>query len=196
MQSQQQHMELHADAEFVATDRSGTHEDFNTVFASYALVALAATVAVGLLAWMLLLQRTANCSTTSPTSCAPQLRWYAAIWSSWIRRTQPTNNPISSSALNAAPLRQNSAMARDSAWLLCKQLRTITVPVIILTARSSVSDTVAGLESGADDYMAKPFRFEELLARIRLRLRERPGGAGGQSVRGFLPTVLRLPGED
>ena len=46
-----------------------------------------------------------------------------------------------------------------------------TVPVIILTARDSVSDTVAGLEGGADDYMAKPFRFEELLARIRLRLR-------------------------
>ena len=37
-----------------------------------------------------------------------------------------------------------------------------TVPVIVLTARSSVTDTVTGLESGADDYMAKPFRFEEL----------------------------------
>ncbi|NLT25779.1 MAG: response regulator transcription factor [Microbacteriaceae bacterium] len=45
------------------------------------------------------------------------------------------------------------------------------VPVIVLTARSSVTDTVHGLETGADDYMAKPFRFEELLARIRLRLR-------------------------
>ena len=45
------------------------------------------------------------------------------------------------------------------------------IPVIILTARSSVRDTVAGLEGGADDYMAKPFRFEELLARVRLRLR-------------------------
>jgi DNA-binding response OmpR family regulator len=45
------------------------------------------------------------------------------------------------------------------------------LPVIILTARSSVTDTVTGLESGADDYMAKPFRFEELLARVRLRLR-------------------------
>jgi DNA-binding response OmpR family regulator len=44
-------------------------------------------------------------------------------------------------------------------------------PVIILTARSSVDDTVAGLENGADDYMSKPFRFEELLARVRLRLR-------------------------
>jgi DNA-binding response OmpR family regulator len=46
------------------------------------------------------------------------------------------------------------------------------LPVIILTARDSVTDTVAGLEGGADDYMPKPFRFEELVARIRLRLRE------------------------
>ncbi|GAA1157327.1 response regulator transcription factor [Nesterenkonia sandarakina] len=44
-------------------------------------------------------------------------------------------------------------------------------PVIILTARSTSADTVAGLESGADDYMAKPFSIDELLARIRLRLR-------------------------
>jgi DNA-binding response OmpR family regulator len=46
------------------------------------------------------------------------------------------------------------------------------LPVVILTARDSVTDTVTGLEGGADDYMAKPFRFEELLARIRLRLRD------------------------
>lgn len=44
------------------------------------------------------------------------------------------------------------------------------IPVIVLTARDSVQDTVAGLESGADDYMPKPFRFEELLARVRRRL--------------------------
>jgi DNA-binding response OmpR family regulator len=50
--------------------------------------------------------------------------------------------------------------------------KRITLPVIILTARTSVTDTVAGLEGGADDYMPKPFRFEELLARIRLRLRQ------------------------
>jgi two-component system, OmpR family, copper resistance phosphate regulon response regulator CusR len=47
----------------------------------------------------------------------------------------------------------------------------VTVPVIVLTARDSVGDTVAGLEGGADDWMTKPFRFEELLARVRLRLR-------------------------
>ncbi len=48
----------------------------------------------------------------------------------------------------------------------------LDTPVILLTARTSVTDRVAGLEGGADDYMAKPFSFEELLARIRLRLRD------------------------
>ncbi|NLJ54626.1 MAG: response regulator transcription factor [Intrasporangiaceae bacterium] len=50
-----------------------------------------------------------------------------------------------------------------------------TLPVIILTARDSVADTIAGLEGGADDYMQKPFSFGELLARIRLRLRSTEG---------------------
>jgi DNA-binding response OmpR family regulator len=48
------------------------------------------------------------------------------------------------------------------------------LPVIILTARSGIADTVAGLEGGADDYMTKPFSFEELLARVKVRLRD-PG---------------------
>jgi DNA-binding response OmpR family regulator len=46
------------------------------------------------------------------------------------------------------------------------------LPVVILTARDSVTDRVVGLEGGADDYMTKPFRFDELLARVRLRLRD------------------------
>jgi DNA-binding response OmpR family regulator len=57
------------------------------------------------------------------------------------------------------------------------------LPVVILTARDSVEDTVAGLEGGADDYVTKPFRFEELLARVRARLRE---------DRAPEPTVLRV----
>jgi DNA-binding response OmpR family regulator len=56
------------------------------------------------------------------------------------------------------------------------------VPVIILTARDGVRQTVEGLEGGADDYMTKPFRFEELLARVRVRLR---------GDRAEEPTVLR-----
>jgi two-component system copper resistance phosphate regulon response regulator CusR len=46
------------------------------------------------------------------------------------------------------------------------------LPIVMLTARDGVADTVAGLEGGADDYVTKPFRFEELLARVRARLRE------------------------
>ncbi|MCM3503316.1 response regulator transcription factor [Microbacterium sp. P26] len=47
-----------------------------------------------------------------------------------------------------------------------------TIPVIMLTARTSTRDTVDGLDAGANDYVAKPFKFDELLARVRLRLRE------------------------
>ena len=46
------------------------------------------------------------------------------------------------------------------------------LPVIVLTARDAVPDRVAGLERGADDYVTKPFSFEELLARVRARLRD------------------------
>lgn len=48
-----------------------------------------------------------------------------------------------------------------------------TLPIIVLTARDGLDDTVAGLNGGADDYITKPFRFEELLARVRVQLRNR-----------------------
>jgi len=48
------------------------------------------------------------------------------------------------------------------------------VPVIMLTAHSSLDDTVRGLDGGADDYIPKPFRFDELLARVRVRMRDAP----------------------
>ncbi len=55
----------------------------------------------------------------------------------------------------------------------CKEIRDhgVNTPVLMLTARDSVEDKVRGLDAGADDYLAKPFAFEELLARVRALLR-------------------------
>ncbi|MFV0285859.1 MAG: response regulator transcription factor [Demequina sp.] len=57
-----------------------------------------------------------------------------------------------------------------------------TLPVIVLTARTTLEASVGSLEGGADDYLAKPFRFEELLARIRLRLRTATVAAAGPAI--------------
>ena len=58
------------------------------------------------------------------------------------------------------------------------------MPVLILTARDEVVDTVAGLDSGADDYVTKPFVFEELLARVRARLRAPETGESALELHG------------
>ena len=65
-------------------------------------------------------------------------------------------------------------LPRISGFDVLDQLRAqgSRMPVIVLTARDSVTDTVSALDSGADDYMSKPFRFAELLARVRVRLRQ------------------------
>lgn len=61
-----------------------------------------------------------------------------------------------------------------------------SIAVIVLTARDSAVDTLRGLEGGADDYMSKPFRFDELLARVRLRLKDgQSGPVGSLQVRGL-----------
>src|SRR5215831_6328809 len=58
---------------------------------------------------------------------------------------------------------------------VCKRLRAEgDVPILMLTARAEIEDRVDGLDSGADDYLAKPFERQELLARIRALLRRRP----------------------
>ena len=60
---------------------------------------------------------------------------------------------------------------------VCRQIRKsdILTPIIFLTAKDTVQDTVFGLEAGANDYIRKPFEFEELLARIRVQLRTKEG---------------------
>ena len=55
-----------------------------------------------------------------------------------------------------------------------------TTPVLVLTARDSWSDKVAGLDAGADDYLAKPFQAEELIARLRALIRRASGNASSE----------------
>ncbi|MDP9206558.1 MAG: response regulator transcription factor [Gemmatimonadota bacterium] len=62
-----------------------------------------------------------------------------------------------------------------SGFELCREIRAreIATPILMLTARDTVDDRVAGLEVGADDYLTKPFAFRELLARVRALARRR-----------------------
>ncbi|HSH22511.1 MAG TPA: response regulator transcription factor [Acidimicrobiales bacterium] len=71
-------------------------------------------------------------------------------------------------------------LPRISGIDVCRQLRSRSrVPIIMVTAKSSEIDTVVGLEVGADDYVSKPYRLRELVARIRAALRRVPGPGGG-----------------
>src|SRR5256885_399482 len=66
-------------------------------------------------------------------------------------------------------------MPRLDGLEVCRRLRGAgdDLPILVLTARDAVSDRVAGLDAGADDYLPKPFALEELLARLRALLRRR-----------------------
>jgi two-component system copper resistance phosphate regulon response regulator CusR len=63
-----------------------------------------------------------------------------------------------------------------SGFELCRKLRAggLETPILMLTARDTVNDRVTGLDAGADDYLTKPFAFQELLARVRALARRRP----------------------
>lgn len=79
----------------------------------------------------------------------------------------------------------DSGLSLSKKWR--NQSRTKDIPIIMLTARSEESDRVAGLDSGADDYIVKPFSTKELLARIRAVLRRRaPEQSGGKIQIGAL----------
>jgi DNA-binding response OmpR family regulator len=73
---------------------------------------------------------------------------------------------------------------------VCRRLRAASdVPILMLTAKDAVPDRVAGLDAGADDYLVKPFAFEELLARLRAILRRRQP-ASAQEVLRFADLTL------
>jgi DNA-binding response OmpR family regulator len=68
-------------------------------------------------------------------------------------------------------------------WELCRRLRTFSeIPIVFLTALGDVDDVVRGLETGADDYIVKPFKEKELLARIRAHLRRVPDAKQSQRL--------------
>jgi len=79
---------------------------------------------------------------------------------------------------------------------VCERLRStgVDTPILMLTARDAVQDKVSGLRSGADDYMTKPFAFEELLARIEALMRRR-GGEIKTETKEFRIADLVLNGE-
>lgn len=64
-------------------------------------------------------------------------------------------------------------LPKKNGFEVCKSVRSsgITIPILILTARDAIDDKILALDSGADDYLVKPFSFDELLARIRALLR-------------------------
>jgi two-component system response regulator RegX3 len=73
-------------------------------------------------------------------------------------------------------------LPRVSGVDVCRQIRTkSSVPIIMVTAKSSEIDTVVGLEVGADDYVTKPYRMRELVARMRAALRRVPAGHAAQT---------------
>jgi two-component system response regulator MprA len=82
---------------------------------------------------------------------------------------------------------------------VCRRLRAkgVSTPIIMLTARDAVPDRVAGLESGADDYLVKPFATEELLARVRALTRRGHADSGDLAVGGLtLRTEARIAVRD
>ncbi|MFC5994295.1 response regulator transcription factor [Pseudonocardia hispaniensis] len=83
-------------------------------------------------------------------------------------------------------------MPRLDGLEVCRRLRGSgdELPILVLTARDAVSDRVAGLDAGADDYLPKPFALEELLARLRALLRRRSPEAGSATAAGAVKPLV------
>lgn len=104
----------------------------------------------------------------------------------WVRDGVEAELALASGGYDVALL--DLGLPRREGIELLKSLRRgkQDLPVLIITARDAVSDRVAGLDSGADDYLVKPFSLEELLARMRAVIRRRAGRASPEIRYGAL----------
>src|SRR5579859_2752191 len=104
----------------------------------------------------------------------------------WVRDGIEAELALSSGGYDAALL--DLGLPRREGIDILKALRRDNhdIPVLIITARHSVADRIAGLDSGADDYLVKPFSLDELLARMRAVIRRRAGRASPEIQYGAL----------
>ncbi|ALG68927.1 response regulator [Beggiatoa leptomitoformis] len=108
---------------------------------------------------------------------------YAA---NWVKTAEEAEHTLQAEQYDGLIL--DLALPKKDGLTLLKQLRLAnnTIPVLVLTARDTVNDRVLGLDAGADDYLVKPFSFNELLARLRALLRRANGRANPKLWHGDL----------
>ena len=120
-------------------------------------------------------------TTTGPCASRCAARWPStATTSTWLPTAARRSTRLRAERPDALVL--DVMMPRVGGLETCRRLRADgdDVPILVLTARDSVADRVAGLDAGADDYLVKPFDLEELLARLRALLRRTPAGGPGR----------------
>jgi DNA-binding response OmpR family regulator len=119
----------------------------------------------------------------------------------WVRDGREAEASVASTAYDLVLLDLGLPRRDGLSVLKAWRTRSENVPVLIITARDSVSDRIAGLDAGADDYLVKPFDLDELSARVRAVLRRRSGRAASLMKIGELEIdasskLVKWKGED
>lgn len=111
----------------------------------------------------------------------------------WFKSAEEGKAVIAASAYDIIVLDINLPGMSGLEWLQSLRQQKVTIPVLLLTARDAPSQRVAGLDAGADDYLVKPFDFDELLARIRALLRRK--GSYQEKVLQYKNIAMDLDGK-
>jgi two-component system OmpR family response regulator len=104
----------------------------------------------------------------------------------WVRDGASADRAVDQAAYDLVLLDLGLARMDGTQVLREMRARNVAVPVIIVTARDSLDDRIAGLDAGADDYLLKPFQTGELLARMRAVMRRKSGASGPLLSNGVL----------